>query len=173
MVIGRTSVEVLFDSALEAMVRADWDALEAHGLSSLAAHRSASNRPHITMFEGTTDVAADALHGDALAVPFALKLGPPLLFGSGPRRVLARSVVPTAELVAMHAAIHDQLPAASDAHRMLAGNWMPHVTLARRIRLADLEQALELLGADADGLEGEAVSLRRWNSETRTEHNLA
>jgi 2'-5' RNA ligase len=168
---GPASVELLLDSTSEALVRADWDALEAEGLSSLAAHRAASNRPHITVVEGTTDAATDALAGAAIAVPFAVTLGPPILFGAGPRRVLARSVVPSAELLSLHTAVHEQLGAASDSEpRLRPGNWVPHVTLARRIRLDDLAKALDLLG---DDITGQVVSVRRWNSETREITQLA
>jgi len=172
---GPASVELLLDSTSEALVRADWDALEAEGLSSLAAHRATSNRPHITVVAGTTDAATEALAGAAIAVPFAVTLGPPILFGAGPRRVLARSVVPSAELLSLHAAVHEQavheqavheqLGAATDSElRLRPRNWVPHVTLARRIRLDDLAKALDLLG---DDITGQVVGVRRWNSETR------
>ena len=179
-VTGPASVELLLDSTSEALVRADWEALEAEGLSSLAAHRAASNRPHITVVAGTTDAATEALAGAAIAVPFAVTLGPPILFGAGPRRVLARSVVPSAELLSLHAAVHEQavheqavheqavheqLGAAPDSEpRLRPGTWVPHVTLARRIRLDDLAKALDLLG---DDITGQVVGVRRWNSETR------
>ena len=173
---GPASVELLLDSTSEALVRADWDALEAEGLSSLAAHRATSNRPHITVVAGTTDAATEALAGAAIAVPFAVTLGPPILFGAGPRRVLARSVVPNAELLSLHAAVHEQavheqLGATPDSEpRLRPGNWVPHVTLARRIRLDDLAKALDLLG---DDITGQVVSVRRWNSETREITQLA
>ena len=179
-VTGPASVELLLDSTSEALVRADWEALEAEGLSSLAAHRASSNRPHITVVAGTTDAATEALAGAAIAVPFAVTLGPPILFGVGQRRVLARSVVPSAELLSLHAAVHEQavheqavheqavheqLGAATDSEpRLRPGNWVPHVTLARRIRLDDLAKALDLLG---DDITGQVVGVRRWNSETR------
>ena len=43
------SVELLLDEGLDALVRSDWDALAVAGLPSQGRHRSASNRPHVTL----------------------------------------------------------------------------------------------------------------------------
>jgi hypothetical protein len=158
---GPVSIDIVFDPETEAFVRAEWDALEARGLSSLAAYKDPNNRPHISLYSGTTDDAASALHGSAIAVPFAVRLGPPILFGSGPRRVLARSVVPTRALLDLRTAVHQQLAPIG----AVAIEWMPHVTLARRMQLSSLQEALGLVG---DDITGRATGLRSWNSDTRT-----
>ena len=93
-----SSIELLLDPDAEAAVRAEWDALAARRLSSLAGHTSASNRPHVTLVAriGLSPPDPDAF---ATIPSFPITLGAPLLFGSGDRRVLARSIVPTSEPV--------------------------------------------------------------------------
>ena len=165
---GPVSVELLLDEATERAVRADWDALADRGLSSLAAHVAPSNRPHVSLYGGTTLDRASALHGAAVEIPFGIRLGPPILFGAGPRRVLARSVVPSAALLGLHAAVVDQVRArgadVDDDAAFLPGNWIPHVTIARRVQVSSLEVALGLLGPE---VEGTVVGIRLWDSESR------
>ena len=165
---GPVSVELLLDEATERAVRADWDALADRGLSSLAAHVAPSNRPHVSLYGGTTLDRAIALHGAAVEIPFGIRLGPPILFGAGPRRVLARSVVPSAALLGLHAAVVDQVRArgadVDDDAAFLPGNWIPHVTIARRVQVSSLEVALGLLGPE---VEGTVVGIRLWDSESR------
>jgi len=167
---GPVSVELLLDEATERAVRADWDALADRGLSSLAAHVAPSNRPHVSLYSGTTLDRAIALHGAAVEIPFGIRLGPPILFGAGPRRVLARSVVPSAALLGLHAAVVDQVRARGadvdddDDAAFLPGNWIPHVTIARRVQVSSLEVALGLLGPE---VEGTVVGIRLWDSESR------
>ena len=171
------SVDLILSPELELAVRSEWDALAARGMSSLADHPGASNRPHITVHAGATEDRARALSGAALAVPLPVTLGMPLLFGSGPRRVLARSVVPSAALLALHAAVYEQLsdPASGDTDPerdpwLAPGGWTPHVTLARRLRLDQLDEAAELVGGD---LTGAVVGIRVWNPDTATVTTLA
>lgn len=156
------SLELLLAPAVEARVRAEWQALADAGLSSLAAHTSPSNRPHVTI------AVRSALSFEAkLALP-VVTLGAPILFGTGERRVLARSVVPTAELLDFHSAVHALLGPGDDAPHTEPGEWMPHVTLARRLRVSQLPAALELLEA-VDGAEaGAAAALRRWDAASAT-----
>ncbi|WP_238439516.1 2'-5' RNA ligase family protein [Microbacterium sp. JZ31] len=160
------SVELLLDAETEAAVRAEWAALASAGLSSLAAHTSASNRPHITLLVRTELAALDAI---AARPTFDVRLGAPLLFGAGDRRVLARSVVPSEELLALHHAVHDAAGPGADAPHTAPRSWTPHVTLARRVRIRDLEHALEVVGGD---LHGTARALRRWDAATRTVTSL-
>lgn len=164
-----SSIELLFDPATEAAVRAEWDALAAHGLSSLAAHTSASNRPHLTLVVRSDLPPFDASSLADIAA-FPITLGAPLLFGTGDRRVLVRSIAPTTELLDVHAAVHALVGPGEDAPHTAPGCWTPHVTLARRLRVADLPAALDLLGGD---IRGEAVSVRRWDPLTATTTTLA
>jgi 2'-5' RNA ligase len=161
-----SSIDLTFDDTVEKAIRGEWDALERAGFSSLGAHRSDSNRPHLTLVMGTPlEIVDDAAARDALRVPLPVTIGPPVLFGSGDRRVLARLVTPTAALLDLQAAVH----AAVDPQGLVAhshpGVWTGHVTLARRIRLDDLPRALGLLG---DDIVGEATGMRLWNAVDRT-----
>lgn len=162
------SIELLLDAEAEAAVRAEWAALSAAGMSSLAAHPGASNRPHITML-----VRSGLPRFDAASVvahrSFAVVLGAPVLFGTGERRVLARSVVPTAALRDVHAAVHRAAGPGDDAAHTTPDAWTPHVTLARRIRLAGLPAALALVDGE---ITATATGLRRWDAATQTVTDL-
>lgn len=157
------SIEVTLDATLEKAVRAEWEALASAGLSSMAAHTAPSNRPHITVLARPTLGTFDAT-GLSSPFPMPLTLGAPILFGSGDRRVLARSVVLDARLLALHTAVHERAGVGPDLPHTTAGDWTPHVTLARRVRLDDVPAALRLLGGD---LSGHGTELRRWDSADR------
>lgn len=147
-------------------MRAEWHALAEAGLSSLARHPGESNRPHVTLLvrERLSAVVVDPGRS------FGVTLGAPLLFGSGDRRVLARSVVPTRELLALHCAVHALAGPGEDAAHTAPGAWTPHVTLARRLRVADLPQALAVIGEEE--LPGRALGLRRWDAASATVTDL-
>ncbi|MGJ0389881.1 2'-5' RNA ligase family protein [Microbacterium sp. CGR1] len=164
-----SSIELLLDPAADAAVRAEWDALAARGLSSLAGHTSASNRPHITL---VARVGLPTVDPDALAsIPsFPITLGAPLLFGTGERRVLARSIVPTSELIGLRETILAAVRPGDDAPHTAPGEWMPHVALARRLRVADLAVALDLVEGD---IHGRAHSVRHWDPATALVSPLA
>lgn len=158
------SVELLIDAESESAVRAEWAALAAAGLPSMAAHTAPSNRPHVTLLVRTALPALDAT-GLAFRPVFDVRLGGALLFGTGDRRVLARSVIPSDELLALHRAVHDAAGAGDDAPHTRPGAWTPHVTLARRVRTADLARALNAVGGE---IRATARQLRRWDAATRT-----
>ncbi|MFB4352553.1 2'-5' RNA ligase family protein [Microbacterium sp. LS_15] len=156
-----SAIELLLDPETESAVRVEWQALADLGVSSLAAHTAASNRPHITLVArvGLAPVAPEVF---AAMTGFPITLGAPLLFGTGERRVLARSVVPTDRLLALREAILSAVGPGEDAPHTAPGEWMPHVALARRIRAADLPAALERLGAD---IHGRAGVVRHWDAD--------
>lgn len=163
------SIELLLDEVSEATVRAEWQALAAAGLSSMAAHTAPSNRPHVTLLvRSALEHVETALLTARPA--FAVRLGGPLLFGDGDRRVLVRSVIPSAPLLALHDDVHRAAGPGDDAPHTAPGAWTPHVTLARRVRLQDLERALPLVGGE---ITGTAKALRRWDASTRTVTELA
>ncbi|MFJ4223326.1 2'-5' RNA ligase family protein [Microbacterium sp. NPDC089695] len=162
--LSPSSLELLLDPEAEAAVRAEWEALAALGVSSLARHTAASNRPHVTLVVRIDLPVPDAgVFTDLRAVP--ITLGAPVLFGSGDRRVLARSVVPSAELLEFHRAVHAAVGPGEDAPHTAPGSWTPHVTLARRLRVADLPTALDVVGGD---IPTHARALRHWAPETAT-----
>lgn len=154
------SIELLLDPESEALVRADWERLAAAGFSSLARHTAASNRPHVTLLVRPT--LAAARFGEAVAaLPIAVTLAEPIVFRHGDRGVLARRVVPTEDLLRLHRTVHAAVSPGEDAPHTTPGEWTPHVTLARRLRLDARDQALALLGP---GHAGQGVALRRWDS---------
>jgi len=165
------SLELLLDADSEERIRAEWQVLADAGLSSLAAHTSPSNRPHITLLVRPS--ISPLTRADLAAVvelPMPVTLGDPVLFGAGDRRVLARSVVPSRELLGLHAALHALAgDGAPDAAHTRPGEWTPHVTLARRIRLDALPKALTLLDeTHSSAPPAEARSLRRWDAASAT-----
>ena len=168
-----TSLELLFDDDTDAAVRREWDLLVAADLPSQARHTGESNRPHLTMLvRGTLD-EMDAT-GLASSLPLPLTLGAPLLFGVGRTSVIARSVVPTSALLDLHARVHERAGAGDDADHTRPGSWTPHVTLARRVPVDRIGEALSALarGGGAD-LAGRATSIRRWDAATRTVSDIA
>jgi len=160
------SVELLFDEAADARVRAEWDALAAAGLSSLAPYTAPSNAPHLTLLERRFPLP-EGLELNAVALPLPLVLGPPVLLGTGDRRVLARSVLPTPGLLDVRAAVHAAVGAPPRPDRTVSAiedpRWLPHVTLARRLRLADVATALGLLGED---IQADGSAVRAWDPVT-------
>ncbi|ROR65422.1 2'-5' RNA ligase superfamily protein [Agrococcus jenensis] len=166
-----SSVELLLDEGAEAQVRAEWTALADAGLSSLARHDAASNRPHVTLLArvGLPALPLEQVELPVPLVPVPLVLGPPMLLGSGDRRVLARAVLPSPALLALQATIREAAGPADDEH-FLPGRWLPHVTLARRLRLVDIPTALALLGEPIDA---SAVAIRYWDPATATLTTLA
>lgn len=138
-------------------------------MSSLAAHTSASNRPHITLVARVDLPTVEPVVLDDTP-SFPITLGAPLLFGVGDRRVLARSIVPTAELLDLRETILAAVGPGEDAPHTAPGEWMPHVALARRLRVADLAAALELVGGD---IHAQARCVRRWDPASAVLTTLA
>ncbi|MGW0035919.1 2'-5' RNA ligase family protein [Gordonia sp. NPDC003376] len=172
------SVEFLLDDPSDQQIRSQWAALSAAGLPSAERIRSATNRPHVTAMAATGispqvdgELAAVAMH-----LPFPVTLGAVIIFGHGSHRVLARLVVPSSELLSVHAtivrmgaqhALDDTGVPTLFAHSR-PGAWTPHVTLARRVRTDEIPAALEVLGTDP--IEGSVQALRRWDGDTHAEH---
>ena len=171
------SVELLLDEALDDWVWCQWRALESAGLPSQVRHGSLTNWPHVTL--GVADSIAPELESalsDAVAeLPIPIQLGGVIWF-PGKRHVIARSVVPSAELIAMHARVHAILDGpAMVGRRMTPGTWTPHVTLARGVRPEQLGAVVDCLaGVDGIGKEpvGIAHTARRWDSDAKITWDL-
>ncbi|KTS07206.1 hypothetical protein NS283_01625 [Microbacterium testaceum] len=167
------SLELTFDQSSDAAVRREWDALLAAGLPSQAQHTGASNRPHVTMLVRSS---LNEIDGSTFedGLPLGLTLGAPVLFGRGRSRVLARSVVPSAALLRLHAAVHAEAGAIEEDDHTAPGAWTPHVTLARRVPLEHLSEALTVVAAAGGGeLSVRATCLRRWDAADRTITHIA
>jgi 2'-5' RNA ligase len=165
------SIELVFDHDTEAAVRRIWDDLATAGIPSQAP----AARPHVTLAVAEHIVPdVDALLGTVVEkLPLDCALGAALLFGRS-NGVLARLVVPTAELLAVHAHTHrlcrpHLLP--KPAPNSLPDRWTPHVTLARRVGGGQLGRALRIAGRPPR-IEGSFAGLRRWDGNKRTEHPI-
>jgi 2'-5' RNA ligase len=163
------SIELVFDRDTEEAIRRIWGDLAAAGIPSQAP----ASRPHVTLMVAeriAPDVDAP-LRPVAQRLPLNCAVGASLLFGRS-NAVLARLIVPTAELLALHAEVHricgpylvpDPMP------NSLPGQWTAHVTLARRVGGGQLGRALRLAGRPSE-IRGTMTGLRRWDGNKRVEH---
>jgi 2'-5' RNA ligase len=165
------SIELLFDGDTEATLRRIWDDLSAADLPG----RTPAGRPHVTLAVAERiepDVDA-LLRPVALRLPLRCTVGAPVLFGQS-NAVLARLVVPSADLLALHAEVHricgpHLLP--GPLPHSLPDQWTAHVTLARRVGNAHIEPVLRVAGQPAE-IEGTFAGLRRWDGSERVEYPI-
>jgi hypothetical protein len=169
------SVELLFDPDTETAIRSSWDDLTEAGVRSQAAHRSPSNRPHVTVTvaEIMDESVNDALRPLLRRLPLHCTIGAPMLFG---RRdfTLVRLIVPSAELLSLHAEVHStclpHMPGGPLPHSE-PGQWTPHVTLARRVPPDHLKPAMALKSV-SHHLAAAVVGLRHWDGNSKIEYPI-
>ncbi|OBG14886.1 hypothetical protein A5765_09725 [Mycolicibacterium celeriflavum] len=165
------SVELVFDPDTEASIRRIWDELRENGIPSQAP----ASRPHVTLTVAQQiDAEADGSLA-ALADRFPLRcvIGAPLLFGRS-QLILTRLIVPTADLLAVHAEVFrlclpHMHPAAMA--NSAPGQWTGHTTLARRLRGAQLGRALRIAGRPSE-VAGSFIGLRRWDGNSKQEYPI-
>lgn len=170
------SLELLFDADTDAAIRGLWDDLAAAGIASLAGHRSPSNRPHVTLtVAAEMDDGVDAsLRALLDRFPLDCVIGAPMLFGGGRTVTLVRLVVPSPELLALHAEGYrvclPHMPKGPLPHGE-PGRWTPHVTLARRVAPDRLPVAVAVprLGRD---IGARITGLRHWDGNAKREHPI-
>jgi 2'-5' RNA ligase len=163
------SIELIFDRDTEAAIRRIWEALAAAGIPSQAP----ASRPHVTLAvaEGITADVDELLSPVSAQLPLGCRIGAPVLFGRA-SAVFARMVVPTGELLALHARVHQLCgPYVTPAPmpNSLPGQWTAHVTMARRVGGAHLGRALRVAGRPAQ-IDGSFTGLRRWDGNKKVEH---
>lgn len=166
------SIEILLDSDTESTIRDQWHILEESGLPNSGQIRGGTVRPHCTLLAATaiSSGADGALATTAQRLPFSVRIGGALVFPSGNRFILARSVLPSTELLSVHATMfrlagdHVDGPAQHGA----PGEWTPHITLGRRLTAQQVATALDVLSWAR--IDGRASSLRRWDSDEKTEN---
>ena len=78
--------------------------------------------------------------------------------------------MPTSELIGLRETILAAVGPGENAPHTASGEWMPHVSLARRLRVADLAEALDLIGGD---IRAHARSVRHWDPATALITTLA
>ena len=153
------ALELLPDEAGCEVVRRDWRALRDAGLPSQLDHRGTSNSPHVTVLAApalTPDDEQHAVRRIAPLLPVEARAGGIGLLG-GTRVTLVRLLDVPDELV--HAVLDLRTVVPDVQH----SGWLPHVTLARRIRRVDVPEALAVLGHDDVVLS--LTSLRRWDPD--------
>lgn len=165
------SIELVFDPDTEAAIRRLWDDLSGAGIPSQAP----ASRPHVTLAVAE-HISADVdelLRPLLQRLPLGCAVGAPVLFGRA-TAVFARLIVPTSELLSLHAEVHRRcrphlLP--TPMPNSLPGQWTAHVTLARRVGGAQLGRALRI-GGRPPQIDGRFAGLRRWDGDKRAEHPL-
>jgi 2'-5' RNA ligase len=165
------SVELLFDADTDARLRQIWADLDAADLPG----RAPPGRPHVTLAvaERIAPDVDELLRPIVRQLPLRCSVGAPLVFGQS-NAVLARLIVPTTELLALHAEVHrvcgpHLLP--GPLPHSLPGHWTAHVTLARRIEGAHLEPLLRVAGRPVE-IHGALTALRRWDGKERVEYPI-
>ncbi|MBS9534308.1 2'-5' RNA ligase family protein [Mycobacterium sp. M1] len=165
------SIELVFDADTEAAIRRIWAGLAGAGVPSQAP----AARPHVTLVVAQRiDPQVEEVLTGVVADPPACTLGPPVLFGKG-GTVLARLVVPSADLLAVHAEVYRlSLPhlVPHPLPHTAPGQWTPHVTCARHVGPAHLARAARITGRPSE-IQGRFAGLRRWQGDTRTEHPIS
>jgi hypothetical protein len=165
------SVELVFDRNTEAAIRHIWDSLREAGIPSQAP----ASRPHVTLtvaerIEADVDALLASLND---RFPLRCVVGAPLLFGRS-QVILTRLIVPTAELLAVHAEVYRlSLPLTQPGPmaNSLPGQWTGHTTLARRVNGRQLGRALRIAGRPSE-IKGSFLGLRRWDGNTKREYPI-
>lgn len=166
------SVELLPDAAAAARIRTQWTALLDAGLPSGGRIAAPTNRPHLTLLAApAVDAGARAaLTPVTMRLPLTCTLGAPILFADGSLWTLARLVVPSAELLSVHATavrLVTPLLSATPYSHCTPGSWTPHLTLARRMTPAQVAEALSIVDATPSPITFDA--LRLWDGDAHTE----
>ena len=170
------SIELLLDPDSDHAIRAQWQALAGAGLPSQSHVKSPTNRPHITLLAAQRiSAGVDAVLRElGERLPFDAVVGAPLVFG-GSRLSLARLIVPSADLLAVHAEVYRMaLPyVTGDPYPHCApGHWTPHATLGRRFTEAEIGAALAAIAPAAGDVAARVTGLRRWDPDLRIDHML-
>lgn len=174
----RQSVELVLAPADDEAVRAVWRRLAEAGLPSLHDHRSASNRPHLTLVSAPMVTPAQEERLAALVagrLPMETPWGEVATFGHGPYAVV-RLVRPTPELLAFQHDLATVLDLATDPRDDVTSpaRWAPHVSFAMRVPVKHRDAVVASVGDPgphaSTGLTW--VSARRWDPVTRREWRL-
>lgn len=153
------ALELLPDKAGQELVLRDWQTLHDAGLPSQLEHRGLTNWPHVTVVsapvlpEAAIDVARARL---GALLPIRVRASGLLLLG-GDRVTVARSLDVEDDVVRRVLAVRVQVP---DRQHL---GWLPHVTLARRVRRRDAQRVIDAVGHE--DIELTLTELRRWDPE--------
>lgn len=152
------ALELSFDEAGDAAIRAHWAALQRAGLPSQADHTGTSNAPHLTLLAARgVPAGIVGLAGEWIEMPQQLSVRGMVLFGEGSRVTVAHLIEPDPLLAQAVASLRAAAPAVR--HPL----WTPHVTLARRVPRASVPAVLDVLGRAAPVRRITADRLRWWD----------
>ena len=134
------AVCLLLDDRADTAVRGLWQRLEAAGVPTLLSHTHGQHLTHLTyasLRSYDLDAVTSALTALPEAEPLTLHLDG---FGTFRRSRCWLAPALTPELVARQQRVVEAvLASGADLHHHYGpGRWVPHVTLAPRVRLADL-----------------------------------
>lgn len=172
------SVELLVDPGIDEWIWRQWRALEAAGLPNQVRHGSLTNWPHVTI--GVAEAIPAALDPQLSAIahealPMHAHAGGVLWF-PGKRHVVARAIVPSEPLLALHSLVSSAMSSlAGLADHLRSGAWTPHITLARGVRTEQLPAIMAAIAAVDElpqHIEGTFTPCRRWDSERRVTWEL-
>jgi hypothetical protein len=166
------SIELVFDGDTEAAIRRIWADLAGAGIPSQAP----ASRPHVSLAvaERIDPQVDELLSPVSQRLPLRCAIGAPVLFGRA-NVVFTRLVVPTSDLLALHAEVHRLCLAhlvPGPMSNSLPGQWTAHVTLARRVGGGQLGRALRIAGRPSQ-IDGRFAGLRRWDGTKRVEHLIS
>ena len=153
------ALELVPDDAGDLAVRRDWQALRDAGLPSQLDHSGATNTPHVTVLalpamDAALEARAAALVGSLL--PVRVRMAGLALLG-GPKVTVARLLDVPEPLT--RAVLDLRSGVEGERHP----GWLPHVTLARRVPRAFVQQVADVLGYQDVALT--LTTLRRWDPE--------
>jgi hypothetical protein len=134
------AVCVLLDDRADAAVRRLWRRLEGLGVPTLLTHTHGRHVPHLTytaLREYDLEATYAVLAGLPARPPLALRFEG---FGTFRRSRCWLAPAATAELVERQQAVVERVvgTGAELHHHYLPGDWVPHLTLAPRLHLAEL-----------------------------------
>ena len=166
------SVELLLERAAERGVHRVWTTLLDAGLPSQARHTAPSNRPHVTLVAVPQVREEDAVvEAVANRLPVDAAWGPVTFFGRGPW-VLVRLLEPSAGMRQLQAAVAAAVGVPGDS-TSAPDQWRPHVTLARKVGLAERGRAAAVAEANPHtGMRVVATAVRRWDGARRVEWEI-
>ena len=159
------SVELIPDAELDRAVRDDWDRLLAADLPSSGRNPA----PRASCADGCSvrdRLDPSEFAGIADLLPVALELAGVVLLGHRDRYVLARHVVVSGPLLAIHRVVAE-IAGRPEPHYSNTGidRWTPHITLARGLTAARLATAMREI--KAPNIVGQATGARVWDADAR------
>ncbi|WP_033341855.1 2'-5' RNA ligase family protein [Catenuloplanes japonicus] len=138
------AIELYLDVDATRRIRTLWRSLEAEGVPTMAGLLGNRHRPHVSLAAAPRldpEAVAAALDGLEVGVGLTISMD---FSGQFVGRVLWLGVTPTAELMAVHRAVHERLAAAGVEvwEHYRPDRWVPHCTVSMRVPNAQMAHAV-------------------------------